>query len=378
VFLAGLAGIIAVTSLFIIYPASFLDEYSLHRPYEIPPLILFCITLFLFCKKKLYLKKDIVYKGILVYLIVDIFSQIVMSYSSAPFDTAHNMAHVLKDVGYFVNIIALALSGIQYTVMLKERNNLIQSQYEKIRESEKAKDEFINIAAHELRTPIQPILALSIHLSGQKGTIEEYKEHLDIITRSSKRLQKLSEEILDAAKIESHSLNIEIERFDLLEVIANVVREYTSNNGNSRDNGNDTIIRFFCNGKEVSLSEKYGNNIFINADKTRITQVLSNLLSNSIKVTKMGVIEIQSETKCVDHISIKIRDYGPGIDKLLLPRLFDKFVTGTSAGTGLGLYICKNIIEAHRGKIWAENNHDNNGATFTFTLPINNRKTNLS
>ena len=104
-----------------------------------------------------------------------------MSYSTQSFYTAHNLTHVLKDVGYFVNIIALAISGIRYTVNLKERNELIQHQYGKIKESEKIKDEFINIAAHELRTPIQPILALSIFLANKKGEIEEYKNTRTIL-----------------------------------------------------------------------------------------------------------------------------------------------------------------------------------------------------
>ena len=181
IFLGIFAGVIPIVSSFMIFPASVLDEYSLHRPCEIPPLILFTLALTFFYKKRLYLKKDVIYKGILIYLLVDIFSQIIMSYSTQSFDTAHNLAHVLKDVGYFVNIIALAISGIRYTVNLKERNELIQHQYGKIKESEKIKDEFINIAAHELRTPIQPILALSIFLANKKGEIEEYKNTRTIL-----------------------------------------------------------------------------------------------------------------------------------------------------------------------------------------------------
>ncbi|MDN5867958.1 MAG: ATP-binding protein [Candidatus Nitrosocosmicus sp.] len=380
VILASLATIVAYTSLFVIYPASFLDDYSLHRPYEIPPLILFSIALVLFYKKKLYLKKDVIYKGILVYLIVDIFSQVIMSYSTAPFDTAHNMAHVLKNIGYFVNIIALALSGIQYTVALRERNKTIQSQYEKIKYSEKIKDEFINIAAHELRTPIQPILALSLFLSDKKGTLEEYKDHIDIIAKSSKRLQKLAEEILDASKIESHSLNLDIERFDLVEVICNLLREYHSSHNGNNNNGDDSnlSIKFTYKGKEIipSFDSYNGNNnnnetIFIHADKNRIARVLSNLLSNAIKFTTKGKIDIIVQNDNDGYITIKIRDYGTGIDKDILPRLFDKFVTGSASGTGLGLYICKNIIETHGGKIWTGYNQ---GTTFTFTLPISNHK----
>jgi two-component system, OmpR family, sensor histidine kinase VicK len=162
---------------------------------------------------------------------------------------------------------------------------------------------------------------------------------------------------------------MDIERFDLTEAISNVIRDYSSNN----DNGKNNTIRFFCNDKEVNLSEKNDGKLFINADKTRITRVLSNLLSNATKVTITGAIQILLDTSSSDHISIKIRDDGPGIDKLLLPRLFDKFVTGISCGTGLGLYICKNIIEAHGGKIWTENNQGTKGVTFTFTLPLNNQ-----
>ncbi len=370
IFLAGLASIIAFTSLYIVYPASFLDDYSLHRPYEIPPLILFSLTLFYFYKKKLYLKKDVIYKGILIYLIVDIFSQIIMAYSTAPFDTSHNFAHVLKNVGYFVNIIALALSSIQYTIALKERNRLIQNQYEKIKESEKMKDEFINIAAHELRTPIQPILALSIFLYNRKGTIEEHKEHIEIIIKNSKRLQKLSEEILDAAKIESHSLNLVYEKFDLVEMVSKLIKDYISHIENTA-----ITIRFFNDGKEIDLKRQNAQDnytVSIFADKSRITQVLSNLLSNSIKFTENGEIDIViEEISSNKEISIKIKDSGPGISKEVLPKLFEKFITGSPSGTGLGLYICKNIIKAHGGNIWAKNNQDNIGVTFTFTLPIN-------
>ena len=187
-----------------VFPASVLDEYSLHRSYEIPPLILFTLALTFFYKKRLYLKKYVIYKGILIYLLVDIFSQIIMSYSTQSFDTAHDLAHVLKGVGYFVNINALVVSGIRYTVNLKGRNELIQHQSEKIKESEKIKDKFINIATHELRHQFNQYLhfRFSSQQEGRNRRIQEYKDHIEMIIKNSKRLQKLSEEILDAAKIE--------------------------------------------------------------------------------------------------------------------------------------------------------------------------------
>ena len=368
IFLGIVAGSIAIVSFFMVFPASVLDDYSLHRPYEIPPLILFTIALIFFYKKRLYLKKDVIYKGILIYLLVDIFSQIIMSYSTQSFDTAHNLAHVLKDVGYFVNIIALAMSGIRYTINLKERNELIQNQYEKIKESEKLKDEFINIAAHELRTPIQPILALSIFLVNKKGAIDEYKDHIEIIIKNSKRLQKLSEEILDAARIESRSLDLNLERFDLIALMTTMISDYSN-----QTDRNNISIKFVNDDKEIDLNIQFEKQesvkLFIHADKDRIVQVLSNILINSIKFTKKGSITIDVK-RTYNRVFVKIRDSGPGIDKEILPRLFDKFITGSPSGTGLGLYICKNIIEAHGGNIWAKNNDENKGATFTFTLPI--------
>lgn len=358
---------IAIGSFFIVFPASVLDDYAIHRPYEIPPLILFLIALVFFYKRRLYLKNDVIYKGILIYLIVDIFSQIIMSYSTHSFDTAHNVAHILKDVGYFVNIIALAVSGIRYTMNLKDRNEIIQSQLEKIKASEKLKDEFINVAAHELRTPIQPILALSIFLYNKNGSIKQYKEHLEIIIKNSKRLQKLSEEILDAARIESHSLSLNPEQFDITSLIRTLIKDYCS-----QLNSSDIILRFFDENKEIDLESNYQKqevSILVYADKNRIIQVLSNILINSIKFTRTGRICV-TVNKEIEYVLIKISDSGPGIDKDILPRLFEKFITGSSSGTGLGLYISKNIIEAHGGKIWAENNIETKGATFTFKLPI--------
>jgi signal transduction histidine kinase len=290
-----------------------------------------------------------------------------MSYSIQSFDTAHNVAHVLKDLGYFVNIIALAISGIRYTINLRERNELIQSQYEEIKESEKLKDEFINIAAHELRTPIQPILALSIFLYNKNGNIEQYKEHMEIIIKNSKRLQKLSEEILDAARIESRTLHLNLEKFDIISVVHTMIRDYTN-----QINCNNVTIRFSHENTEIDLNldiAKQKRGLLVYADKDRINQVMSNILINSIKFTQQGVIEVGIR-RGEDRIFVRIKDSGPGIDRDILPRLFDKFITGSPSGTGLGLYICRNIIEAHGGSIWAENNDDDKGATFTFTLPM--------
>ena len=213
---------VALASLYLVFPSSVIDEYSLHRPYEIPPLILFSVALFFFYKRQLYKRKDLFYKGLAVYLILDIFSQIIMSYSAVSFDTAHNIAHVLKDAAYFVNIIALSLSSIQSNVELKKSNELIRVQNKKLEESGKMQKEFINIAAHELRTPIQPILGLSDLLIYRsiKGT-ENYRM-AEVINRNAIKLQHLAEDILDVTKIEGQTLILNKERFDLNDLILNI------------------------------------------------------------------------------------------------------------------------------------------------------------
>jgi signal transduction histidine kinase len=372
---------VAISSLFIIYPGSVIDDFPIHRPYEILGLALFLVALFYFYKNQLYKKSDVFYKGILGALIIDIFGQIIMSYSATSFDTAHNVAHVLKDAAYFVNIIGLALSSIQYNTKLRESNRnliesnarlkegkeIIRSQLAKLKESDKMKDEFINVAAHELRTPVQPILVLSKIVRPKVGDKES--GYMDAIIRNAKRLQQLTENILDVTKIESQSLKLNKERFNLNDVITNAIddmildREFK--NEKNDDNNTDYIKLLYR-----------PMDIFVEADKARLAQVISNLLSNAIKFTKEGGGSISVHTEKEDnHILVSVKDTGSGIDSEILPRLFSKFATKSYQGTGLGLFISKGIIEAHGGKVWAKNNADGKkGSTFYFNLPVINQQ----
>src|SRR5215203_4401456 len=382
VILTILSAFVAISSLFIIYPGSVIDNFPLHRPYEIPALALFLVALLYFYKNQLYKKSDVFYKGILGALVIDIFGQIIMSYSATSFDTAHNVSHVLKDVGYFVNIIGLALSSIQYNAKLKEANrNLIEreetirSQYEKLKESDKMKKEFINIAAHELRTPILPILGLSQILRAKVDDNE--REYMDVIIRNAKRLQRLAENILDVTKIESQSLKLNKERFNLNDVITNTIDDIILNTVFKNKKNNDE-------GDNIKLKYR-PKNIFVEADRVRMTQVMSNLLNNSIKFTKEGGGSISINTEKEDnHILVSVKDTGTGIDPEILPQLFSKFVTKSFQGTGLGLFISKGIIEAHGGKIWAVSNNNiiandgEKGATFFFTLPVSDHQQQLN
>jgi two-component system sensor histidine kinase VicK len=238
-------------------------------------------------------------------------------------------------------------------------------EYEKLKEADKMKTEFINVAAHELRTPIQPIIGLGEVLRS-RNTLnpQEYNEYLDVIIRNAKRLQQLADDILDVTKIESQSLKLKNERFDLQELVIAIVNEYSQ-----------LIIKSNKNVKleyRLKQEQKNTSSFFVYADRVRISQVLTNLLTNAIKFTNEGDIIVTAEIHDgnKNSIVVRVKDNGAGIDSEILPQLFAKFASKSFQGTGLGLFISKSIIEAHGGKMWAKNNSDGKGATFYFSLPL--------
>jgi signal transduction histidine kinase len=230
---------------------------------------------------------------------------------------------------------------------------------------DKMQREFINVAAHELRSPIQPILGLSDTRLSKKGDIEQYRQLIDIINKSARRLKTLTEDILDVTRIESQLLQLKIEHFNLIDVILNAMADCRSHVKKGK------VIK-------IELTSKT-KDVFVKADKARIYQVIMNLLGNAIKfIQKDGIINViveKEEAQCTSNnnnqILVKVKDTGAGIDPEIFPRLFSKFATKSqTGGTGLGLFISKSIIESHAGKIWAENNRDDIGATFYFSLPL--------
>ena len=243
--------------------------------------------------------------------------------------------------------------------------------YEQLKRQDKMQKDFINIAAHELRTPIQPILGLTENLISHAKDIEQAKL-LEVVSRNAKRLKRLTEDILDITKIESQSLNLKKERFNLNDIVANSIEDMmTMSNKQSSNKIEKNLIK---------LQYHQIQDIFVEADKGRISQVIHNLLDNAIKFTNVGTISINAQIKKGDknddHLIVSVKDTGSGIDPEIMPRLFAKFATKSNTGTGLGLglYISKSIVEAHGGRIWAENNKDGEkGATFYFSLPLSNR-----
>jgi signal transduction histidine kinase len=236
--------------------------------------------------------------------------------------------------------------------------------HEQLKMHDKMQQEFINVAAHELRTPIQPILGM-IGLIRSKGGLmsnEELDNSLGLIGRNAERLKRLAENILDVARIESQSLILNKERLNLKEVIFDAIQNDIRNQ-----------IYYYHNTVPVIFEPKYENNdgIYVEAEKERLIQIIENLICNAIKFTKDGAIVVSLYKSTVSNQAIvSVKDTGVGIDQEILPRLFDKFASKSFQGTGLGLFISKSIIEAHGGKIWAENNPDGLGATFGFSLPV--------
>jgi signal transduction histidine kinase len=252
---------------------------------------------------------------------------------------------------------------------LKEKENILEKANKELKSLDLLKDEFINVAAHELRTPIQPVLSLTqIIRSKIKDT--EQRELLDVVIRNAKRLQQLTDDILDVARIESRTLKLNKERFNLNDLISNVVQDYR--NQIEKDNDNNITL----------LYESTNDiNFFVEADRHRVTQVISNLLNNAIIFTKEeegregegGAVSVTLEKKKEDNqqeVLVSVKDNGIGIHSDILLKLFSKFVSKSEKGIGLGLFISKNIVEAHGGRIWAENNIDGKGATFSFSLPL--------
>lgn len=308
------------------------------------------------------------------------------------------------------------------TAQLMQSNQDLQVANKQLKLQDKRQKEFIHVAAHELRTPIQVISGytemlledIQIYLSknstvGKNIINKEKVEDLSIISRifamikaierNSSRLYKLTSDLIDVIQIEQNGLELNKELFDLNENILDIIKDFNKLGSSYND---DDI-----NSRKI-IFEKSEDSMVVFADKSRISQVIFNLLGNAVKYTKNGRITIDANTKKNNlnsinadsgpssailndnkqtqlipyndvynntsnnnEITINIKDTGCGINPEIQSRLFEKFASKSEKGIGLGLYISKKIIEAHKGRIWGENNQNGIGTTFTFTLPIN-------
>ena len=308
-------------------------------------------------------------------------------YISTPHSLASNVGYLINQQKNFSTMVIIVVGSMAFgiaflilswnkrlegavesrTVQLKktnesltESNSLLASANKQLEIHDNMQKEFINVAAHELRTPIMPILG-EAELIENDFSDNEFtkvsKDQISSIIRNAKRLDRLAADILDVTNIEGKSLKLNKATFDIDEILSQLVTEY------SRQIENDVV-------KHGKLAIDYEHiHVKIFADKFRITQVISNIINNAIKFTDEGVITIKAIVDD-DTLSVNISDTGKGIDNEIINRLFDKFVSRSEQGTGLGLFISKNIIESHGGKIIGFNNENGSGSTFLFTLPI--------
>jgi two-component system sensor histidine kinase VicK len=285
---------------------------------------------------------------------------------------SNSRAGVLSYVAIFENLwrqAELYQQVKESNEQLATANEQLAAANEQLKVHGRMQREFIDIAAHELRTPIQPILGLTQVISSRVKDRED-AELLKVVSRNAERLQKLTEDILDVTRIESNLLALNKEQFNLNEVIANAINDIIANSvyfsGKKKEN-----TRIFYEPNE-------NENIVVEADIARISQVISNLLNNAVKFTSEEeggtisvILEVKNKNDNYDEkVIVRIKDTGIGIAPEMIPRLFTKFATKSEKGTGLGLFISKSIIEAHDGRIWAENNADGKGSTFYFSLPL--------
>jgi two-component system sensor histidine kinase VicK len=238
---------------------------------------------------------------------------------------------------------------------LREANKNLLYSYQKLEEHDAMEKEFINIAAHELRTPSQSIIGYSELL---KNLPERNKQYEEAILRNAERLFSLVTNMLNIARIESQTMKLNKTVFDLNVKIQNVINDISQQTGLNND---DKVKIEFVPIEKVDII----------ADKEKIFEVFANLVNNAIKFTKQGTITIiLKRAYKTNQAIVTIKDSGPGIDPEIIPHLFSKFKTKSEKGLGLGLYISKNIVEAHGGKIEAYNNPNSKGATFIVTLPL--------
>jgi two-component system, OmpR family, sensor histidine kinase VicK len=294
------------------------------------------------------------------------------SYDAAGISTYSNSKTIVSS---YVSIFESLWNQTELYEQLKKSNRQLADLYkqvvatnEQMKISSNMQREFINVAAHELRTPIQPILGLAEVLRDEKQQrdnreqmlAENKDDLLSIIIRNAKRLRLLTENILDITKIENNSMELNKKEFILSRTVLETFTDFANQLSKEQKESVKLIL---------ALDE---GDVPVVADKHRINQVISNLLNNAIKFTQQGHITIstEKEKKYGKEVIVKVKDSGSGIDLDIMTRLFTKFATKSHTGTGLGLFISKSIVEAHGGRMWAENNLGGKGATFSFSVPI--------
>jgi signal transduction histidine kinase len=302
---------------------------------------------------------------------------IILALPQIPEASVENLVLLQRNFGLVAMItIGIIAFGIFYGVTNwhKEMRKQVQKHKMELKQTaeklaiiDQGQKEFIDIAAHEFRTPIQSVLGYSEFI---RSSLVNFDDHFDNLFKSAKRLEKITNDMLDVSKIDSENFELTKIDFDLNDSIKKII-------GNHEKNALDRNVKIIFEPKKDEIKT-------INADQSKIQQVIDNLLSNALDSTKDGTITIKAYDLSIrsddnekqdvqESIAVEVRDTGSGINPEIMPRLFEKFSRRSDSGTGLGLYISKRIVDMHGGKFWAQNNRGAKGATFTFTVPVNEK-----
>ena len=252
--------------------------------------------------------------------------------------------------------LATVVGSLVSALLERKAHEETREQLRALHQKVQLQDDFVATISHELRTPLGFIKGYSTTLLRSDTTwdSEESKEFLTIIDEEADRLAQLIDNILESAKLQSHSVRLNIQPLRLDALIR------------------DVVIRVRTRHKDLDVELQLESIPPIHGDNVRLTQVFDNLFSNAIKYAPGSKITVVAKPEN-DTLLITFSDAGPGIPKAYLPYIFERFyrVPGdrSSTGSGLGLYICNQIIMAHRGKIWVDSEIDQ-GTTFFIQLPI--------
>ena len=346
---------VGITALSLIQPFPFvIIDFIIKRPYEIVSAFFYIIALFFFYKNKMYQISDKFYKGIVLVLMIDIFANIIISYSTFVFDNPFNMAHALKNVSYFVLIIAISSSVIDrykqqkiMTEQLGASTKIINVQLKKLETVDKQKEEFASMVTHELKTPLTPIRGYCEMLKDASfGPLtQDQIGYVEKIDSNASTLERLIGDVLDVQRLEMGKMKFNKENFDISEFLYKLKQDFLPVM-------KDATIEFVV--ADIQ-------NVSITSDEFRLREVLNNLIRNSIdfvplKNARITIGAKQENGKIIFHV----KDNGTGIPKDKQKNIFKKFyqvdtsATRKHSGAGLGLVICEGMINGLGGEMWFE------------------------
>ena len=261
-----------------------------------------------------------------------------------------------------VSLLALVILSVRRTRellrMMDQAQEKLRRAHEQLKSVDKLKTEFMNIAAHELKTPLVPMVGY-LHLIDKSKLDKKDQEGIDIALRNTQRLQRLVNDILDIAKLESKVMKFDMGPVPMSQVVGDAIAS----------------AKPFADKKKIYIKSKVPKTLpVLYGDAGRLTQVVTNLLNNAIKFTDKGGITVVV-TKEGTKVHAQVKDTGIGMKRNEIGKLFTKFYQADSSskrkygGTGLGLAICKEIVKFHKGKIWVTSRFGH-GSIFHFTIPI--------